>query len=195
MTEKKFDPKRLDKLNDPRRLSDLPPSLIWSRLNLAPPETIVDIGAGTGFFAKAFVPFLKKESDAGRVFACDISDTMLSWINEHICPEFPAIHPVKMTETAVPLADGTADLVYMINLHHELESPEAILGESHRLLTERGVLFLADWKKEDMSQGPPRHRRCRTADVADQVKQARFAGVRVFEDLPRHFLIVAQAAV
>lgn len=46
-----------------------------------------------------------------------------------------------MEERAVPLEDGLADLVYMINLHHELEAPEEILNESYRLLKENGKIF------------------------------------------------------
>jgi tRNA A58 N-methylase Trm61 len=52
----RFDPKKLEKLNNPERLKIVPPQYIWKMLNLKNVRTIVDIGAGTGFFS---IPFLE----------------------------------------------------------------------------------------------------------------------------------------
>ncbi len=70
MNEKKFDPKKLDKLNNPQRLLDIPIEFIWNKIHLPDPVVLVDIGAGTGFFS---VPFLKDVKN-GKIFACDTSD-------------------------------------------------------------------------------------------------------------------------
>ncbi len=51
MKEKRFNPKKLHKLNNPKRLLDLPPEYIWSKLNMNAANVIIDIGAGTGFFS------------------------------------------------------------------------------------------------------------------------------------------------
>jgi len=143
MDEKKFDPKKLQKLNDPDRLLDIPPEYIWNKLNLKNPDILVDIGAGTGFFSISFVGYTMN----GKVFACDLSYIMIEWMKDNVCPKYPNIIPLKMEERAVPLEDGLADLVYMINLHHELEAPDKILKESYRLLKKNGKIFVVDWKK------------------------------------------------
>ncbi len=187
MTEKKFDPKKLDKLNNPDRLMDLPPEFIWSRIDITDPDVLVDIGAGTGFFALRFLNF----TDKGKIFACDISDTMIQWMNDNLCRENHSIIPLKMSESSVPLEDGIADLVYMINLHHELEQPEGILKESFRLLKENGKIFIADWKKQDMDQGPPLKLRYLPEQVKAQLIGAGFKNVMIYTELPKHFLLVA----
>ena len=46
MNKKKFDPKKLQKLNHPGRLLDIPPDKVWDKLNLKHPGVFVDIGAG-----------------------------------------------------------------------------------------------------------------------------------------------------
>jgi ubiquinone/menaquinone biosynthesis C-methylase UbiE len=79
MDEKRFNPQKLHKLNNPDRLSDQPPEYIWNKLNLKNPNVLVDIGAGTGFFSIPFVGYTKR----GKVFACDISDIMIEWMKNN----------------------------------------------------------------------------------------------------------------
>jgi ubiquinone/menaquinone biosynthesis C-methylase UbiE len=188
MNEKKFDPKKLHKLNNPQRLLDIPVEYIWSKIQRATPEVFVDIGAGTGFFSVPFLKYLKN----GKIFACDTSAIMIEWMTANICPQYPDIVPLEMAESVVPLQEGIADLVYMINLHHELDKPQAILEESYRILKKNGTLFIVDWKKEEMSEGPPLHIRYSPQQVQAQLAKAAFENGQFFEDMPKHFLVVAE---
>ena len=188
MTDKKFDPKKLQKLNNPQRLADIPPDYITSKLNTAKPDVMVEIGAGTAFFCIAFFDHLKPST----VYACDISDVMIDWMTENVSPKYPGIIPVKSEEHAVPLDDDIADVVFMINLHHELEHPARSIRESHRLLKPGGEIFIVDWKKMEMPEGPPEKIRCRPEEVADQLTEAGFGGVSTFNDMPKHFLVVGK---
>ena len=188
MNEKKFDVKKLNKLNNPQRLIDIPPEAIWEKLNLATPDVIVDIGAGTAFFSIAF----HKQSNASTVYACDMSQVMIDWMRENVSPDHPSIVPVKTEEDAVPLDDGVADLVFMINVHHELEDPSRTLQESNRLLKPDGSLFVVDWKKADMPEGPPAERRVLPEQVGKQMALAGFEPVDIYNELPKHFLVVGK---
>jgi ubiquinone/menaquinone biosynthesis C-methylase UbiE len=188
MDEKKFDPKKLQKLNDPDRLLDIPPEYIWNQLNLIKSDILVDIGAGTGFFSIPFAGYTKN----GKVFACDVSTIMIEWMKNNICSKYPKIIPLKMEEQAVPLEDGLADLVYMINLHHELEAPKEMLKESFRLLKKNGKIFIVDWKKEDMNQGPPIHLRYLPEQVKHQLVGVGFEEVAIDNEMAKHFLVIAR---
>jgi len=184
--DKKFDPKKLQKLNNPQRLKDIPPEYVWEKLDMRHPDVIVEIGAGTGFFSTAFL----QKSASSKVYACDLSDIMINWIKENVSPQHPHIIPLKTEEHAVPLDDGTADLVYMINVHHELEDPELTLEEAHRIAKPEGKIFIVDWKKEDMPEGPPTAIRCRPERVKEQLRTAGFAHIAVYNGLKKHFLVV-----
>ncbi|MCB2217742.1 class I SAM-dependent methyltransferase [Desulfofustis glycolicus] len=186
MSEKRFNPKKLHKLNNPKRLHDLPPDYLWAKADLQATEVLVDIGAGTGFFSIPFVPLTK------RLYACDISEIMLDWLRENVCPHYPSIIPVKMEMQAVPLPDQLADLVYMINLHHELDDPAILLRECWRLLKDGGKLLIVDWKKQEMAEGPPAQIRCLPSKVKDDVVRAGFRNGVVDEALAKHFLLVAE---
>jgi ubiquinone/menaquinone biosynthesis C-methylase UbiE len=188
MDKKRFNPQKLHILNNPDRLSDQPPEYIWNKLNLKNPNILVDIGAGTGFFSIPFVGYTKN----GKVFACDISDIMIEWMKNNVCQKHPNIIPLKMEECAVPLEDGVADLVYMINLHHELDEPEEMLKESFRLLKDDGEIFIVDWKNEEMSQGPPKHLRYFPEEVKNQLIRVGFKNVAIYNEMSKHFLVIAE---
>ncbi len=188
-TGKKFDPKKLDKLNDPTRLEHLNPDIIWKKAALKNPTVLVDIGAGTGFFALIF----SKKMKAGKVYACDIAEEMLEWMNSNLPLESRGIViPVKMGENSVPLPDNTADLVYMINLHHELEEPVKVLAESARLLRKEGALMIIDWKKEETPEGPPLDIRVAEETIESQMKEGGFSTVRKYHVLPYHYLLIGK---
>jgi ubiquinone/menaquinone biosynthesis C-methylase UbiE len=188
MTEKKFDPKKLQKLNNPQRLVDIPPAFIWDKLDLQQADVLVEIGAGTAFFSLAFL----RQADPAKIYACDISETMLNWMAENIAPQYPAIIPVKSAEASIPLADGIADLVFMITLHHELYNPDMILAESYRLLKPGGRIFIVDWKKEEMAEGPPTQIRCLATEVKEQLQRAGFKDIEICSEMPKHFLVIGR---
>ena len=188
MNEKKFDPGKLQKLNDPQRLVDIPPDYIWERLHLEKPGVIVDIGAGTGFFSIAFV----KKSKSSKIYACDLSDVMIQWMEENISPKHPGIIPVKTEEHNIPLDNRIADLVFMINLHHELDNPFLTIVESNRILKPEGTICIVDWKKKEMQEGPPVHIRYLPEQVKEQLKNAGFKEVRIYNDLQKHFLVAGK---
>ncbi len=186
MNEKKFDPKKLKKLNNPDRLLDIPPEYIRSISTIETADTMVEIGAGTAFFSIALLPVFTPSV----VYACDVSQVMLEWMKENVSPNYPKIIPLKAEETVVPLDDGTADLVYMINLHHELEDPAATLKDAYRLLKPDGRIIIVDWKKEKMTEGPPERIRYSPEGVKDQLTDSGFSKVTIFSDLPKHFSVV-----
>jgi ubiquinone/menaquinone biosynthesis C-methylase UbiE len=187
--EKKFDPRKLAKLNDPRRLQYLNPDIIWEKVAIKNPSVLIDIGAGTGFFALLF----SKKMRNGKVYACDISDELLAWLSDNLPAESKGVViPVKMGESSVPLPDAIADCVYMINLHHELEEPLRILEESRRLLRKDGKLMIIDWKREKTPEGPPLALRVTKGTIRSQMLNCGFSRVASYTDLPYHNFLVGE---
>jgi ubiquinone/menaquinone biosynthesis C-methylase UbiE len=191
MIEKKFDPAKLQRLNNPERLKLIPPDFIWAKLGLKDPKVLVDVGAGTGFFAVSFLQYMNQ----GKIFACDISEMMLSWMKDNICLKYPGIEVIKMQESVLPLKNEVADLVYMINLHHELDEPDVLFGECFRVLKKGGKIFIADWKKEDMDEGPPLGIRILPETVGQQLLGAKFQDIKIDVKMPKHFLVLGKKRV
>ena len=190
MNEKKFDPRKLQKLNDPQRLMDIPPDYIWERLHMEKSGVFVELGAGTAFFSVAFL----QKFNPSILYACDVSEVMLNWVKKNVTSKYPDIVPVKAEEHTVPLDDGIADLVFMINLHHELEAPSLTVEEACRILKPDGKIFIVDWKKRDMPDGPPARIRYLPGKVKEQMVNAGFKDVAIYDELQKHFLVVGKRA-
>lgn len=188
MESKKFDPRKLARLNDPGRLEYLDPDLIWETAGVKDARTVVDIGAGTGFFAALF----HSRMNGGKIYACDVSDVMVAWMKDNLQAGLrDSVIPMMMEESSVPLPDGTADLVYMINLHHEFDDPEIMMKESHRLLRKDGRIAVIDWKKEETPEGPPLSIRVTAETIGKQMKAAGFLDIEEHPVLKFHSFVTA----
>lgn len=184
----KFDVKNLERLRDPERLRYLNPDKIWSVIGRGEVRTVVDLGSGIGFFA---IPFSRRIPE-GRVYGCDLSEEMVGHLEMAIEAEgAPNVIPVKTGEVRVPLDDDIADLVFMVNLHHEFDEPEASLRECRRLLRPGGRVAVIDWKPEETPSGPPLHVRAAPETVMAQLRDAGFEGVEAHALLPYHYVITS----
>ena len=186
----KFDPANLDKLRDPDRLESQNPDLVWARIAEIEIGTVVDIGAGLGFFA---VPFSRRIPQ-GVVYACDLLQEMVNHMREALRAEkADNVFPLRMEEVRVPLRDGIADVVFMANLHHELERPMETLAECRRLLRAGGRLAIIDWKRKETPHGPPVEVRVAEEKVIEQLNEAGFSEVVNHPILPHHYFLIAMA--
>jgi len=184
----KFDVAKLERLNDPGRFDSLPPGVMWAALGDPKPRAIVEIGAGTGLFSAAFAHM----APDAVVYAADIEPVMIEWMRENR-PEVisGSVVPVLSQETRVPLPDGVADVVVMINLHHELADPGSTYAEAHRLLDPGGLLLVVDWKHAETPKGPPLEVRATTEQLISALESAGFADITAHDALEWHELLTA----
>ena len=184
----KFDVKKLERLRDPERLSYLNPDTIWAVIAPEGVGTVVDLGAGIGFFA---IPFSRKIPQ-GKIYGCDLSEEMVGNLKMAIEAEGVSnIIPVTTGEVQVPLEDGIADLVFMVNLHHEFDHPMDSMAECRRLLRPAGRVAVIDWKPEETPSGPPLHVRVTPEQVIEQLTQAGFETAQPHPVLAYHYIVTA----
>jgi SAM-dependent methyltransferase len=188
MTHGKFDPAKLDKLNDPARFARMEPERIWAAAGIADPAVIVEIGAGTGIFAAAFADFAPKAT----VYAVDTEPLMIGWMAAHRVPALGGrLVPLLAADARVPLPDGVADVVFLIDLHHELDAPAATYAEVHRLLAPGRKAVVVDWLRDSEPGGPPQEIRASVEQIAATLERAGFTQVASHEGPARHSLITA----
>lgn len=187
MAHLKFDLAKLEKLNDPGRFDSLKPAAMWAALGEpADASTIVEIGAGTGLFSAKFAEL----APGAQVFAADIEPAMYEWMLKNRSEVAGGrVTPVLAEEASVPLADGIADVVVMINVHHELAQPQASYAEASRLLAPSGRLLAVDWDDRETPKGPPQAIRISAEDAAVLLRQAGLVDVQIHDSLPWHWMV------
>jgi len=189
MAAYRFNPAKLEKLNDPGRLDDLVPDVIWTAFGAPTSGVMVDIGAGTGLFAREFA----SRMETGTIWAVDDEPLMVQWMQDNLPGEVLSIvHPLAGDATAVPLPDGSADLVYAIVLYHELPDPRLMLREALRLLSPGGTMGIVDWKAEETPHGPPLAHRIDAPTIAAHLAETGFTDVVTHAVLPYHNVVTAR---
>lgn len=183
-----FDAGKLEKLNNPQRLKAINPDYIWGLLKLEDPTILVDIGAGTGLFSIEF----SKKLDSCTIYACDISEVMINWMNKNILPSNPSIKTILLHDSKLPIQDNKADLVFMITLHHELVDTKSTLEESYRVLKDGGKILIVDWKKNEFKQGPAQEIRVTPEEVKTQLEENGFKNFIIDSTLDNFFITIAE---
>lgn len=156
----KFDAKKAGILDDPERVKILDSASILDKLELRGEMVFADLGCGTGFFA---IPAARRVK---KVFALDIQPEMLDILKDNIKKEkITNIEVILSGESSIPLSDKSVDILFMVNVFHELEDKSALLREVKRVLKLNGRLMIIDWKKMEMDFGPPLQERLDETDV------------------------------
>jgi ubiquinone/menaquinone biosynthesis C-methylase UbiE len=186
----RFDSARLHRLNDPEREKMLDPNVLWEGFGVERPGCVVDLGAGTGFFAVRFIPRLAR---GGTIWACDSDHGMVAWMEEHLTAEQRAhVRPLETRNREIGLPDASADLAYLINVYHELDDAPQVLREVLRILKPGARLAVVDWRKEPMPHGPPAAHRVTTELIRSQMERAGFAGLTEPAKLPFHVFLTGR---
>ncbi len=108
------------------------PKLRWIRDHTEPPtdgpHTMVEIGAGNGYFSYGF-------DRAFELTATDFSETMLEM------NPLPSNQKVQADASNLPFGDDSFDLAFCGNLLHHLEAPEVAVREMGRVARKHVVLL------------------------------------------------------
>ena len=172
-----MDPARIERLRSPERLAYFNPAKIWQVLNPGQNSTVLDIGAGVGYVTLPFA----KDYPSAKVYGCDILEGMVGLLaRDAVDQGLNNLETILMQPNFVPLPDGTADIIVMAQLHHELDEPEALMAECHRLLNSSGTVAVVDWTDEDNGRSPAKGR-C----VPEATIRAHLSGAG-FKDLGSH---------
>jgi SAM-dependent methyltransferase len=164
------------------------PDLAMRLIRVQRGSTVADLGAGSGYFT---VRLARAVGNTGKVYAVDIQAGMLTLLQRAVERErFTNVIPVLGAEDDPRLPAESFDLVLMVDVYHELSSPQTTLGHLRRALKPGGRLVLLEYRAEDPDVPIRPEHKMTKAQVKLEVEHEGFRQQRVYDDLPRQHLIV-----
>jgi SAM-dependent methyltransferase len=100
-------------------------------------KRILDFGCGAGRTLRHFAG----ETAESEVWGCDIDESSIRWLGEHLCPPFHVF--LNRQEPPIDQASASFDLIWGISVFtHLTDSWGRWLAELHRILSTNGLLYL-----------------------------------------------------
>lgn len=188
MSDRRFDPSKLAKLDNPERRKALPPEKLLTMLDIKEKDDILDLGAGTGYFT---IPAARMTK--GTIYALDVEPQMLSVLKERVSEQgLNHIQYVQGEIENIPLGDAIANHIIASFVLHEVEPLSKGLQEIYRTLKDNGTCFCLEWEKKEMEQGPPMHHRIHSSDLEEAVKEEGFRVIGKSFPTDAHYILIFQ---
>jgi len=167
-------------LENPERDAWQRPHEVITALALKPCETVADIGAGTGYFARRLA------RHAGKVYAVDIDPKLLEMARKNA----PANLETVLAEADDPkLPAGAIDTIFICNVLHHITGRDAYYAKLARALKPGGRIVNIDFHKKPLPVGPPESMKLSEDEVVREFEAAGFKLAREHGFLPYQYFM------
>jgi hypothetical protein len=170
--------KYISYLERPERAKWQKPEAIVAVLGLAGNETVVDVGAGSGYFSFRLARVLPR----GTVIANDIEPEMIRHIHHKAMREGVQNLRAVLSEAEDPGIPPEADLVFVCDVLHHVPNQTVWLGRVAREMKPGARLVLVEFKEGKLPLGPPENLKL---SRARQIELAKGAGLVLDEEKPK----------
>lgn len=180
-----------ERWNSPERDEWQKPDEVMKLMGVGEGMTVVDIGAGTGYFVEQLAPVV---DSSGKVLALDIEQSMVDYVNEQA--EQQGLENIEAKKVAVDdpqLDDASVDRILTVNTWHHIPGRVAYAEKLLDALKPGGKVVVVDYTME-ADQGPPKKMRLEPSEVVDELEQAGFETEVAEESLPKQYIVIGHKA-
>jgi ubiquinone/menaquinone biosynthesis C-methylase UbiE len=164
------------------------PSKALAALELKPGMVVADIGAGSGYYTSRIA---KSVGPTGKVYATDIQPGMIDLINRRVAAEgLTNVTTVLGGMDDPKLPPASIDLAIMVDVYHELQSPQLFLQRLRETFKPGGRLVLLEFRKEDATVPILEVHKMSVAEVKAELEAEGFVLDKVIGVLPWQHIIV-----
>lgn len=175
------------RFESPERDAYQQPEKVLAYLGNVNGKTIMDIGAGSGYFS------FRLAKAGAQVIAADVNDEFQEFIARRVEQEkLQNLSTRKIPYDAPGLADAEADVVLIVNTYHHIEHRPHYFAKVRTGTKENGELVIIDFFDADIPVGP-KHHKVSIDTVINELKQAGYAQFEVNVSLlPYQYIIRAR---
>lgn len=175
------------RFESPERDAYQKPEKVMEYLGNIKGKTIMDIGAGSGYFS------VKLAAKDAKVIAADVSDEFLNYLKNRIEKnKLKNIELRKVPYDSPALKDGEVDMVLIVNTYHHIVNRSEYFAKVKKGTKSKGELVIIDFFKADVPVGPRDHK----VSIDEVIAELKKAGYTSFEVnvnlLPYQYLIRAK---
>ena len=168
-------------LEDPSRDEWQKPHDVIPALGLKSTDTVADIGAGTGYFARRFA------QHAGKVYAVDIDEKLLEIARDNAPPNLETILAAP-DDPRLPMAK--IDTIFFCDVLHHIDDRPAYYAKLAKALKKGGRIVVIDFYKKELPVGPPLAMKLSAEEIIAEFRKAGFALANRLDILPYQYYLV-----
>ncbi len=175
----------------PERANWQKPDQVVSTLNLKPGHTVVDIGAGTGYFTRRFARVV---GPSGRALGLDIEPGMIDYMNADAKKLDLSNYQARLVKPDDPeLAPRSVDIIFFCDVLHHIDDRVAYLRKLEPALKPGGRIAVIDFK-ETAPLGPPAPMKIPVQEMIAQFNKAGYQVVGDHQFLPYQYFLEFEPA-
>lgn len=178
----------VQRFESPERDAYQQPEKVLKYLGRIKGKTIMDIGAGSGYFS------VKLADKGANVIAADVNDEFQAFLKNRIeKDQLQRITLRKIPYDSPALRDGEVDMVLIVNTYHHIGQRADYFAKVKKGIKTGGELVVVDFFKSDVPVGPPTDHKVSIDEVIAELKQAGFTQFEVEVNLlPYQFIVKAR---
>ncbi len=154
-------------------------------------KTVVDIGAGTGYFAFRLL------SEAHKVIAVEIDEEFTAFLHAkkaqlpaHLQKKFE----VRLAQPDDPmLAPSEADAILLVNTYAYMDDRITYFDRLKSKLTDQAKIVIIEFKMNNIPNGPPTDEKVSSSSVATELRQAGYSEIHIDDQtLDYQYIVTAR---
>ncbi len=178
----------VERFESPERDAYQKPQKVLEFLGDIQGQTIMDIGAGSGYFS------VKLAERGATVIAADVDDEFQGFLQDRI--EKNSIENIeirKIPYDSPNLKEEEVDMVLIVNTYHHIENRPEYFAQVRKGIKPKGALIVIDFFKSEIPVGPPLDHKLPIDVVVSELKKAGYTSFDVNVDLlPYQYIIKAR---
>lgn len=178
----------IERFESPERDAYQQPEKVLEYLGDIQGQTIMDIGAGSGYFS------VRLAEKGATVIAADVDDEFQEFLKNRIEKNnVKNIETRKIPYDSPNLKEKEADMVFIVNTYHHIEHRPEYFAKVKKGTKSNGALVIIDFFKTDIPVGPPVNHKLSIDVVVNELKKAGYTSFNVNVDLlPYQYIIKAK---